>query len=90
MAMKTFLGKRSVKEDILNFDAHRILTTPGDNPDCCRLAWVYCVKQQANAWQWSYVQQPQAGGGVCCAAPCPWRLHARICQCPPEQPDVQK
>ena len=27
--MKTFLGKRSVKEDILNYDTHRILTTPG-------------------------------------------------------------
>jgi hypothetical protein len=31
VAMKTFLGKRSVKEDILNFDAHRILSTPGEN-----------------------------------------------------------
>lgn len=31
MAMKTFLGKRSVKEDILNFDAHRILSTPGED-----------------------------------------------------------
>jgi hypothetical protein len=31
VAMKTFLGKRSVKEDILSFDAHRILTTPGGN-----------------------------------------------------------
>jgi hypothetical protein len=29
--MKTFLGKRSVKEEILSFDAHRILTTPGGN-----------------------------------------------------------
>jgi len=29
VAMKTFLGKRSVKEDILSYDAHRILTTPG-------------------------------------------------------------
>lgn len=29
VAMKTFLGKRSVKEDILSFDAHRILSTPG-------------------------------------------------------------
>jgi hypothetical protein len=33
VAMKTFLGKRSVKEDILNFDAHRILTAPGDTVD---------------------------------------------------------
>jgi hypothetical protein len=31
VAMKTFLGKRSVKEDILNFDAHRILSTPGED-----------------------------------------------------------
>lgn len=30
VAMKTFLGKRSVKEDILSFDAHRILSTPGE------------------------------------------------------------
>lgn len=29
VAMKTFLGKRSVKEDILNYDAHRIINTPG-------------------------------------------------------------
>jgi hypothetical protein len=29
VAMKTFLGKRSVKEDILSFDAHHILSTPG-------------------------------------------------------------
>lgn len=29
MAMKAFLAKRSVKEDILSYDAHRILTTPG-------------------------------------------------------------
>jgi hypothetical protein len=29
VAMKAFLGKRSVKEDILSYDAHRILTTPG-------------------------------------------------------------
>eukprot|EP00878_Enallax_costatus_P027572 GHUV01029703.1.p1 GENE.GHUV01029703.1~~GHUV01029703.1.p1 ORF type:complete len:596 (+),score=176.00 GHUV01029703.1:386-2173(+) len=28
-AMKAFLGKRSVKEDTINYDAHRILTTPG-------------------------------------------------------------
>ncbi|KAF6261448.1 ATP-binding dynein motor region D5-domain-containing protein [Scenedesmus sp. NREL 46B-D3] len=29
VAMKAFLGKRSVKEDIINYDAHRILATPG-------------------------------------------------------------
>jgi dynein heavy chain 2 len=39
VAMKTFLGKRSVKEDILNYDAHRILTTPGA---ACSIAKAAC------------------------------------------------
>lgn len=35
MAMKIFLGKRSVKEDILSFDAHHILSTPGVSVCVC-------------------------------------------------------
>lgn len=39
VAMKAFLGKRSVKEDILGYDAHRILTAPGELLTARTLAW---------------------------------------------------
>jgi hypothetical protein len=43
VAMKTFLGKRSVKEDILNFDAHRILSTPGEGQQGCNMRPLSCM-----------------------------------------------